>query len=501
MKIDFDSLINSSVAGIGHKCLDMVGLLERVRLYFSDIQFYPQFKDRINNLACRISDIENNKTNEEEKAECSHLAFYNVSSSDLKHVQMFVENLRYLCERLFEKSTNQVKFREHFQKALEMIGEEKIDSAILSRKERELIEEIKGYIGIESDDDIEGSPRQLHEALNLYLHIKKQKSSADWIVRGFDQLDGAPLLSKHGDRYELAMVSMEAMTRKGYEFLPWPLTEKVLSEEALTNVYFDQLKNSVDNRSKYLLYYLFFASFFSDAQITYSYIVENGEETNRPFFILELLNGMKEFSLFNPEEAGTERRKIHTAGSKTTYEIIIERPERDWFAICTYKFFLSGVLKGQVEYKDDFLASYYIKRNMYIAVAKHIGKSGASLGEWISAIEDVKEDAWRRYPFLDDAAKNDILDYVKGQYEKYLSFGIPKYFFVDRVRNFLVNSITEEGINYMDFNRNNTEGDIHLYIQDGSRLSPQKWPHEKICMYCNYKELCLHYYSAKNEEN
>lgn len=501
MKIDFDSLINSSVAGIGHKCIDMIGLLERVRLYFSDIQYYPQFVERSIVLASKISDIENNKAVEEEKAECAHLAFYNVSSSELLHVQKYVENLRILCERLFEKAASQVNFRKHFQEALEMIGEENIDSTILSKKERDLIEEIKGYIGIDSDDDIEGSPRQLHEALNLYLHIKKQKSSADWIVRGFDQLDGAPLLSKHGDRYELAMVSMEAMTRKGYEFLPWPLTEKVLSEEALTNVYFDQLKNSVDNRSKYLLYYLFFASFFSDAQITYSYIVENGEETNRPFFILELLNGMKDFSLFNPEESGTARRKIYSAASKPTYELIIERPERDWFAICTYKFFLSGILKGQVEYKDDFLAKYYIKRNMYIAVAKHINKANAPLSEWLSAIEDIKDDVWQRYPFLDDAAKNDILDYVKGEHATYLHYGVPQQQFVDRVRNFLVNQMTENGTNYMDFNLNNTRRDIHSYIQDGSRLYPQRWPYEKICMYCNYKELCLHYYSAKNEEN
>ena len=56
--------------------------------------------------------------------------------------------------------------------------------------------------------------------------------------------------------YEFALLSMSNMTHKGTEFITWPLSEDLIDMGSVSSVYFTQLKNSVETRSDYLLYYL-----------------------------------------------------------------------------------------------------------------------------------------------------------------------------------------------------------------------------------------------------
>ena len=60
---------------------------------------------------------------------------------------------------------------------------------------------------------------------------KKDENHANWIVRDFEQIDGAVLLSKASlaTTYHFAMLSNDHMLSEGPHTLPWPLTEEMFS--------------------------------------------------------------------------------------------------------------------------------------------------------------------------------------------------------------------------------------------------------------------------------
>ncbi len=486
MRVNFDELIECAVVRIGHNNDRMGELIRKIRTYFKDLEYVDDILDRSGKLKNQIDQIKkgNNRF-------LSYLSFFSVSCEEIDEFCEYVKNIEKISMQIFaEANDDSIDYREHFHNTMRIVSDYSLDSEVTSEKEKELILMLLKSISVPGDERVTGAAKELENALRFYLSAKKENKGSNWIVRGFDQLDGAPFLCEKTQKtYEFALLSMSNMTHKGTEFIPWPLSEDLIDMGSISSVYFAQLKKSVETRSDYLLYYLFYGSFFSNAGMQFSYVKEENNVKQRPYFVLQMINAVDERKKRKKRASSSNDCKTNTP----PIEISVEASERErrLFSICAYKFFLASLMKENICYTNEYHINYFIENEATWMFSK-ICNYDRSKRE--TAIDSFMNTIAQMYPYLDKLELMDIREYILSNFLN----NPPTRDYLEKKRDFLIAKWEDysTGQNYMKYD--GTKEDIREYLMNEGIYPPNgKWPHVKICQECNFNNICMKYYFDK----
>ena len=408
LEIDFQLLQECAAVKICHNNDNMVRVISDLKPYYSDVVLVPDVVGRGNIQA------ENLKHFSEKKGSImGYLSYYSVSEKKIREFVEYINELNALALKIFgSNSKERVLFQDKFRELIDIVRDSQTSENALSKREEEVIQLLICSLGIKNQEPVEGGIKDLQDALYFYLSIKKNNSGADWIVRGFDQIDGAPLMKTAGRVYEFSMMSMKNMTKSVNEVLPWPLDEKIFEENNGFSIYLEQLKNIVDLRNEYLRFYFFYGAFFSKgAQIRFSYIENENDQKQRAYYLLDLL---KLSSINNKSKA-----KVVTYNVKSddypieNIELHTTRKQINIFSICKYKFFLNYILGDKIRYNSDYHIIYFLENEVTDRVER---KSKYNRKKLEDAMKEEIEILRKEVPYLDYGTISDIEKYVRSHF-------------------------------------------------------------------------------------
>jgi DNA polymerase III delta prime subunit len=209
------------------------------------------------------------------------IGYFSRDNKDIDKLIKYLQLLNELSISIFVQENDQISFNTHFKHLMEVLAGTVNDSALVHKSEIQLVQELLAALRTPDRKDVVGDFSDVRDALTFFLHQSKGDESSNWIVRNFEQLDGAVLLADFSKarEYHFALLSMKNMTRNAKDELPWPLTEELFYG------YDCQLESSIQacalsnkERANFLKYSLFYAAFFFRKRVTFSYIVNQNDE-------------------------------------------------------------------------------------------------------------------------------------------------------------------------------------------------------------------------------
>lgn len=505
MLIDL-KMIQESIASEVYKSeFDLVDIFEKTNLYFEDIENYDEFVDRIEKLKEAIEIVEKN----DEFKKLKYISFLDCSLIEIDELLKFVKFIKTISEKVFLASNAKIDFRMHFKRLMEVI-EEEIDDANISKTEKILVNELIGRLSeINNSSGIEGNIQDVKDALYYFLSDRNQKDSSNWIVRGFEQLDGAVLNRKKKGRssmatLHLAMVSNSNVIGSKNSAQYWPINDRMLNSYRSLNSSINILNICTKEFNNYYKYLLFYAIFFTKTKIEISYVKKESGIEQRPFNLLELI-GLEEEE-FSIVDKRFKNKYVKSKVSQTFEGNSITSESKEIFAICPYKFFQTEILKNHILYYSDYHIKYFVIN--FVSQKIELGEN-ISEGVVNTNFKLLMNSMKNIFPFWNNSVFKDIEYKAKADLNNqkdYLSKHNWKSNSLDynrRKLNFLIASWTEfknehgvgsgNKIDYMNFNTSKNK--LEEYMCDTELLKQNQIPYEKICENCNCNNMCLAKYS------
>jgi len=475
--------------------------LNNVGAIYDDLALYIAGLDSISDVLERLNHLINEKKIiEKYKKDLGGLQAICYFSRDIKDVEKLIEYLKRLIKlsnSIFVQENDQISFNTHFRNLMEVLAGTVNNSALVQKSEIQLVQEILGALKKQTRKDVVGDFPDVREALTFFLHQSEGDDSSNWIVRNFEQLDGAVLLADHSKarEYHFALLSMKNMTRNAKKELPWPLSEELFYG------YDCQIESSIQacalsnaERANFLKYSLFYAVFFFKKRITFSYIVNQNDEKQRAYYLFDLLKLKDKKETINAD--------INFAGiSPKTEEKVFDYSsltieQKEMFAICRYKYFLNRVLNESIIYKSDFQIKYYLQ-NFLVQVV--LEKENLTINNYTHEVKKYVKRFQQFFPNLDNIFFADMERKVLQEVLNSLEFSIKNHksthkqqdWYKRRKKNFLLAQWIENGSNEMDFNNISPNNVVDYMINNDILLSENDRPHVKVCENCNYSSDCL----------
>ena len=496
--------VNSGIY-ISKRKRQLIDIFENIWPFISPCEYANGKKgaySELENLKKNIECIERNKN----LHVLRHISFYSLSCEDVDELYGFIKYIDSLANRIFMHKGETARFDQHFRNMVSILSEQVNESASINQVEQELVAKIWEAIN-DSTDSIEGDFGDVREALNYYLTQKNADDSSNWIVRNFEQIDGAVLLSRrtHAKKYHFALMSIKNMAKNNKEVYPWPISEEMLncyaSENLRDKIY--ACVNSMRERTGFLKYSLFYGAFFSQRRVEFSYVRNQNGERQRPYYILNILK-LKEKSLRSDQSTILE--KLDQADEEERLVDLKKLTDEDYefFEVCNYRFFINTVVKDPVIYSNDYQIKYFLTNSLSYMLSHDSAVN----------LDNVK-DRTRKYieyfepffPMFDDVVFKDIEKNVVEATNKSLNYRINnpdkrgndrKY--ERRKTNFLSAKWEVNGENMMKFDRPKEEvgQEIKEYMVGEDMYTTM--PYKVICdNCCNNSKCLLSYYSRLRE--
>ena len=443
-----------------------------------------------------------------------HISYYSLELQEIEVLVDFIKYLEGLAIRIFKHDQEKVRFDDHFRNMISVLSEQINDSAAINQIEMELVAQVLEALQEHNGDGIFGDFNDVREALAFYLSQKNSDDSSNWIVRNFEQIDGAVLLSKktRAKRYQFSLLSMRNMSRTSKDIFPWPLNEEMFnqyaSKELKDNMYACGV--SVSERANFLKYSLFYGVFYSQRPISLSYVKSQNGEEQRPYYILNILN-------LTPGSTEGEKSiilpNIVEAKEKDASMIVQKYREREFefFRVCNYKFFLNVVAAEPVIYSNDYQVKYFITNSLCSLILEDSRVNLETYNQLVCEYTDL----FRKYfPMYDEVAFNDIKKKVIAEVVKSIYWRLkhPDYManvswnrantekHNRRKRNFLLAQWKDPDTNddLMHLDDKSFDKKVKDYLCGENLVTGM--PHEVICENCcNNAKCLLSYYSRLRE--
>lgn len=505
MLIDLKMIQESIASKVYKSDFDLVDIFEKTNLYFEDVENYDEFVDRIDKLKEATEIVEKNK----EFKELAYISFLDCSLEEINELLKFIKFIKTISEKVFLSSNAKIDFRIHFKRLMEVI-EEEIDDANISNAEKILVNEfIERLSDTGSNSGIEGNVEDVKDALFYFLSDRNQKDSSNWIVRGFEQLDGAVLNRKKKGKssmgtLHLAMLSNSNMIASNKSSQYWPINERMFNSYRSLNSSINIINVGTKEFNNYYKYLLFYAIFFTKTKLEISYVKKEDGIEQRPLNLLELIGlEEKEFSIVDRR---FKNKYVENSISQTFEGNSVTSENKEIFAICPYKFFQTEVLKNHILYYSDYHIKYFVIN--FVSQKIELGKNISEV-EVNKKLKLLMNSMKKIFPFWNNSVFKDIEYKAKADLNNqkdYLSKHNWKSNSLEynrRKLNFLIASWTEfknehgvgkgNKIDYMNFKISKNK--IEEYMCDTELLKQNQIPYEKICENCNYNNMCLAKYS------
>lgn len=489
----------------GNESINIFDILSKTRLYFSNIETPSEYYDRIDELETGLQIIFRNNS----YSPLKKLSFFNISLADLNEFKSFIMFIELVANKLFKDASPLVDFGKHFKILMEIISNPSIDKATLSKSEHELINEISDRLSVYGEGEVIGDIKDVKDALHFYLSESSKGDTSNWIVRDFEQIDGAVLLRRRSKAkcYHFALLSNSNMIIQNEDVLPWPLKENMFTGYTDIESAVPVITKGLLERSNFLKFTLFYGTFFTKCEIMLSYISEENGEEQTPYYLLSVLGFKKELYKRNILTSFV-KDDVKTYKPKPFSSQRIDKESKEMFAICPYKFLQKEVLKSPIEYSNDYHVKYFVANFMYTFIKGYYNLNDETL-DLDDKISKEFENIQKLFPFWEKIVFLDIKNNTKSQLYAYKSSLLStrsndvylELQYEKRKENFLIAQWTDSKTNEksMDFRLTGIDDRIVQYMKS-NQLYPTRanLPHKKVCGNCNFSDVCLRdYYQAK----
>lgn len=485
VEFSYNSLCECAVSGLLQNSGNSLETLRKTQLFFYDVKTFEEYKARIKQLRAGAKHVGARDV----YSGIEKVSFYSLTDDEINSLDHFITELNNISLSLFANMNSQVSYIPHFRQLMDAISSKCNSEGAMSLAEKKIIDDISTRLSVSEPDTISGNAEDIQDALAFFLTAKKRPDTSNWIVRDFNQLDGAVLLSRStaARTYHFTLLSNEHMLTGDSEPLPWPLTERMFNNYSKYSQALSAITTAQKERTNYLRYLLFYASFFSSKNIEFSYIQEENGEEQTPYYLFDAI-GMK-----------IEQANIHES-SKFMYaqppheieigNIVSSLESKEMFSVCPFKYFLFDVAKAPISYSSEFHIKYYLS----FLVADVVRQSHKTLDEEMEKLQEL-------FPFFGDTVMIDIKDMAKKQLQAYRGYTSEKI--RRRKENFLIASWTDPvSHRKLDFEKDGTDIGIRVYFSE-SRVYPNsdELPFQRVCENCCYCDICLRNYYQANAEN
>lgn len=499
LMLDENALKNCAVSGLCWNWLDksIIDIMDKIWLYIKDVKSIQDVYSRLEVLKNNLSFIERNTI----LRDLNSISYFTLKQDEIDALCEYVKYIETLAQRIFLFKKDQVNYREHFRELMDVISSPVNGAENISMVEKQLVAEVFEALENESNTKIIGDFKDVQEALKFFLKQREIDDSSNWIVRNFEQIDGAVLLSSRSkaSEYHFALMSMKNMSHQTNQALPWPLTQKMFlnyeDENIHSSVY--AIITAVMEKSNFLKFSLFYGTFFSKKRVSVSFIENQNGENQRPYYLLDLLsfaNGEK-----SDESDLMLEPEIPTSGEEDFDISKIGIREKEMFAVCAHKFYIYSVLNEKIKYSSEFHIKYFMS-NFLLKLLTEDKKT--TLENIVKRTERYIDEFKRKelFPMFDavvfEDIKNKVIEDFKKGYE-YRNRDNTKY--NRRKHDFLIAKWEDRRINQnvMDFTSYSDEAINEFMKSPQLFLIENTLPHEKVCENCCYNDRCLmSYYKA-----
>lgn len=479
-------------------------IFDKTSEFFAGAETIEEIVQLLEKLKKRVRKAQKNP---QEKKICERLIYFNVDEQDIDVLIDSLKQLDRIAKLFYEDFDNKENnFKEFYRKIRDFLETKVLDAEDLEEDFRDVVRRV--LVRLEEVDKIEatGSFDVLKETMSYYLKQENKKgSSANWIVRDFEQIDGDILKSQRQDPntvYHFACVSDKDMNVTNRDRFPWPLDVNFfeVAQDPVDWKYQVYVKSRREYKN-FKRYALIYGLQFNRVKYKISYVKNVDDKENELFYLLRILGA----KIVRPNDVRDPKRKI----KKTVKTFDIDTSSRygqyDYsrYRICRYKFLLESTIEKGTVYRDHFLLLKYLE--ILLENAARVSLQGQIGTEDVifETLNDEFKKLERKFEFVKDV-HTERMDTITNA-KNYLQQSVLR-------QNSTFPRVTEQDENYM----RKREEFIYLRLNDPNygtalREVPDKELEDNLapnkvnargyskscgdwCQYCAVREICLESY-------
>lgn len=440
----------------------------------------------------------------------AHVAYLQISHEQLEQLRKGLEDVLVLAEEFFKDFDQYDNFKNFYSKLNLFLKNELESREYLTEELKKTLIRVIDRLDYMKGAVSSGSFNALKKTMALYLDEEVlEKNSANWIVKGFPQIEGDILQSKFDEPdviYHFACLSNENLI-SDQKLFPWPLNTLLLeslqkspSLKWIVSIYH---KSKIE-KNNYYQFILFYGLLFNRARFRLSFIRNKDKKVHSPYYLFDLLNIPVEVQ--DPVELG--HWSIVTPNIFVENESLkpmnIEDVVR--YKICPFRFQLETNIEGTFFYKTRFLITQYAQT----VIASNLNKQEPAskyptrrrTRSWNQDKSDsdgfnhIPAEQRQLLPAMTQGEKIDFWNYV--QSKKSAMAKSRKGNYADLQQSGLIlekNMLDPEQL--ADLHQLEADELKDLYTLE-DRLNMEVKPRPAgHCMYCPNKEICLEFYIQK----
>lgn len=442
------------------------------------------------------------------RTRAERLSYYALTDGEVDRLVDALQELDRLARYFYEDFQNQPhNFRRFYRRLKDYLQDEVLDQRTLDQEFADIVTRVLARLDEVADTDASASFDCLRSTMSVYLvQQRKAHTSANWIVRPFEQLDGDIMRSQSASQrghtvYHFACLSDEDLLSSAIPPFPWPLNDDFF-ELALETV---DWKDQVYVRSRreyrnFKRYALLYAMEFNRAGFKLSYVRRKGDAEREPYYLLKLYGVTTE--RYRKQDSAVRPARCATPPFSQVGDAPYTEADLFRFRLCRYRFLLETIAEGTTVYKDRFLQGKYLEIWLENRVREEMqGLPYSEIGI-NSQLEKCCEEARRFFPYLSRADQMDGIRFVRKQLGTIRRF--PRVDATEArratvreefLRTHFADSSTA-GRDPKEIFAPAEQGEVDAALSEET-LSKAKWTARawRMCQYCPNKDLCAVYYS------
>lgn len=388
---------------------DLLRTFYNVQLVFRNIKTFSDFQQKyVTEYLSHYEEVQSAKSTDVVFA-LKQLSIYSsikARKKDIQNLASALKELNSIAQELFAQDrtrTEYINFGKHFDKLESFLKKRELVYA--NAEERALISALQ--VRLESiqpeKSAFSGTFNDLRKGLHYYLKQKENDESVDWIVKNFEQIDGDILNSKPQHEkeikkvYHFACLSDRDMNQGMNDLLPWPLTEEFIQAAYdPIDLQFQVYWTSLDERTSFLRYALFYGLFYNRCDVRLSYVKQYGDEVTEPYTIIPILGFKPQPVSVDNAKRGIDytinipRKNVTTIGTQWLQMM-------DMF-LCPYRYLLEYVVQKEPVIQGDFLTQKYFDSLLVKAVWKRIqNQPSTTARNYLRRIVDDESNKLKKY--------------------------------------------------------------------------------------------------------
>lgn len=371
--------------------------------------------ERLNGIAQMQLDAEEADFTEQ----TDKVSYLRVNSKRIEELIEGLNELEKMAQMFFQVfDSGEYNFRNFYRKVRRFI-DQKIQDDMLNEEFRSILVRVGKQLDEVQEIETSASFACLKSTMGIYLQQAPDPGKkAEWIVRGFNQIDGDILLSNGGWAqknpelvYHFACLSNKGMIQNSKDH-PWPLTEDFFENlgpalDWKIKVYLEAIKE----RANFNRYALIYGLLFNKVRYQLSYIRFDHNKEMDCYYPLKLMN-LPIQSYKTNQKAGWLEPVDNFKLPHATSPVVFEEMDLKRYALCPRKFLLESLVEGTTVYQDRFLLNRFLEVLVEEKCQKRPGRNRVRQKQ---AVKEALNDLKNYFPYINYSEEKDIISQVEKQ--------------------------------------------------------------------------------------